>query len=798
MKCKSYLLSFAKAKGNIAAVALAAVLMAANTTVALAQNKATASNGTENTIGGVDNLYGIDPSSDYCTNGTNETDGDKIVCLYNVGAKKFLSIGGKWGTHASLNVSPYSIYMRWNSGSSTYFLQNKVEGSGTGQYMGILKDKDGVNGVFMDRKENCAIRFVKAKGYSEKNKVYLVEINSFLPITHLGYLTAYPNDENKFCDYETNLAAEDTPEYKNQEWKVITKNEYYLLFHTNPAYMKSPVDASFLITCPDFRIHDAGAAKWVIKSEDQSANVNSHVRFGDETMYKTYDKVSNTKDEGFTGRTEDHQKKYGKYFYCYTKGLRGFTFYQDVKVHKGGWYLLRCNGFSTSNSSENIKQNGGPLANLFITVLDADGKPINEKYSTTTLNGISQTDAEALGNTYNKAGIGKAFFEGEYENQVQICLDKDPNGNEISSDNPVTLRIGFYVDPTPDGKPAVAEDELTAVDEFKLLYAGPRRNPELILDEESTDLRYLTMATDEYKNSVLHLNRKLNDNMWNSLILPVDLTWGQMKRTFGDAVKVAKLAALTENSVQFITVEPKNDDDRMVTAFEPYIVYPPYTQVKSSPYTVEHFYTSKGNDNSEWLDKDYKPSNNEDNRLTKTLKADHYDITMVSLDREKLMQHVNTTNWESKTKFDATGGGHGQMVCIGTMAKTYENGKIIDGRDDLNGDYFMYKGKLIQVPSGNKENSVEPYSYGLKAFRCWFELTDKTTGKPSQVSLLIDGVEDSTTGIDDIHGSTDCTSYKRGIDGVFNMNGQMVRRSCSLEGLPKGMYVVNGKKIIIR
>ncbi len=492
-----------------------------------------------------------------------------------------------------------------------------------------------------------------------------------------------------------------------------------------------------------------------------------------------------------------HQQKYGQYFYCYTKGLRGFTFYQDVKVHKGGWFLLRCNGFSTANSSENIKLNEGPLANLFITVLGADGKPIEDKHSTAAFNGVSQADAEALGNTYDKAGIGHAFFEGKYENQVQICLDKAPNGKEITSDNPVTLRIGFYVDPTD--KSEVYANELTAVDNFKLLYAGPRRNPELILDEESTDLRYLTEAKDEYKNSVLHLNRKLNDNMWNSLILPVDLTWGQMKRTFGDAVKVAKLAALTENSVQFVTVEPKNDDDVMVTAFEPYIVFPPYTQVKSAPYTVEHFYTSKGENNSEWLGKDYKPSKDENNRLTKTLKADHYDITMVTLDRKKLNEYLNTTNWESTTTFSANGGGHGTMVCKGTMAKTYENGKILSSRDDLNGDYFMYKGKLIQVPSGNMDNG-KPYSYGLKAFRCWFELKDNASagGKPSQVSLLIDGVEDSTTGIDDIHGSTDRTSYKRGIDGVFNMNGQMVRRSCSLEGLPKGMYVVNGKKIIIR
>ena len=804
MRSKSYLLSFAKAKGNMAAVALAAVLMAANATVASAQNKATENKEIEKTvIGGVEDLYGVDPSEKYCTkNGTKETDGDKIVCLYNVGAKKFLSIGSKWGTHASLNVSPHSIYMIWNGTSQTYFLQSKVTGSSTGSYMGIFKDKDGVNGVFMDRSENCAIRFEKAKDYSETNKVYLVKIHTAKPpFNPWGYLTAYPNDENKLCDYKTSLATEGTPEYKNQEWKVITKNEYYLLFNTAPAYMKSPVDASFLLTCPDFRVNDTDAAKWLIEGENLPDDVKSHVYFGDKKMYKTYNIIGNTKDDAWTGRTEPHHQKYGQYFYCYTKGLRGFTFYQDVKVHKGGWYLLRCNGFSTSNSSDNIKQNGKPLANLFITVLDANNKPINDKYSTATLNGISQKDAETLaqthnGKNYDGAGIGHAFFEGEYENQVQICLDDDPN-NKISDKNPVTLRIGFYVDPTPDGKPNVAANELTAVDEFKLLYAGPRRNPELILDEESTDLRYLTEAADEYKNSVLHLNRKLNDNMWNSLILPVDLTWGQMKRTFGDAVKVAKLAALTENSVQFVTVEPKNDDDWMVTAFEPYIVYPPYTQVKSAPYTVDRFYTSKGEDNSEWLGKDYKPSKDENNRLTKTLEANHYDITMVSLDREKLKQAVDLDTWVSKTQFSATDGGHGTMVCKGTMAKTYDNGKIIEGRDNLNGDYFMYKGKLIQVPHGNMADG-KPYSYGLKAFRCWFELTGNTTGTSSQVSLLIDGVEDSTTSIDDIHGSTDRTSYKRGIEGVFNMNGQMVRRSCSLEGLPKGMYVVNGKKIIIR
>ena len=800
MKSKSYLLSFAKAKESIAAVALAAVLMAANATVASAQNKATENNGTEKTvIGGVDDLPSIDPSETYCTtNHTNETDGDKIVYLYNVGAKKFLSIGGMWGTHATLDVTPYPIYMFWNVNSKTFCLESKVKGSVANPYMGIDTKH---NQVFMDQKANerCIIRFDKAKDYSETNKVYLVRIGYK---TTLGYLTAYPDNENKLCDYQKDIAQEGTPEYKNQEWKVITKNEYYKLFNIAPANMKSVVDASFLIACPEFRANDADALQWAItgKGNNLPTDWESHVRFGDEKMYKTRDKLSSTGGRSWVNYNEAHQRDYGQYFYCFTKGLRGFTFYQDVKVHKAGWFLLRCNGFSTANSSENIKQNGGPLANLFITVLDAKGNPIDDKYSTASLDGISQADAYQLaqthnGKNYDGAGIGHAFFEGKYENQVQICLD-DPT---ISDKNPATLRIGFYVDPTPDGKPAVAEDELTAVDNFKLDYAGPRRNPELILDEESTDLRYLTEAADEYKNTVLHLNRKLNANKWNSLILPVDLTWGQMKRTFGDAVKVAKLAALTENSVQFVTVEPNSDEQVMVEAFTPYIVFPPYTQTKSPAYTVERFYTSKGEDNSSWLGTNYESSSDDKNRLTKTVPADHYDITMVTLDREKLMKYVNTTNWESKTIVSATSGG---MDCKGTMAKTYEkdeNGKnkIISGRDDLNGDYFMYKGKLIQVPHGNKDNG-ERYSYGLKAFRCWFELTPNTSAEGKRVSLLIDGVEDSTTGIDDIHGNTDCTSYKRGIDGVFNMNGQMVRRGCSLEGLPKGLYVVNGKKIVIR
>lgn len=803
MNSKSYLLSFAKAKGNMAAVALAAILMAANATVASAQNKATENNGTENTIEGVDKLYGIDPSSEICTsNGTAETDGNKIVCLYNVGAQKFLSVGGKHGTHASLNVSPYSIYMIWNPNSQTYFLQSKVEGSGTGSCLGIAS-----NEVYMDRYDaSCAVRFVQAKDYDSKtNKVYLVKIAS------AGYLTAYPNNENMFCNYEKSLAAEGTQEYKNQEWKVITKNEYYLLFNTAPAHMKSVVDASFLIACPDFRVNDKEAAEWKIGGVSSTTDVNSHVRFGDEKTYRTYDNAKITGKEGWTPNYDGtHQTSYGKYYYCYTKGLRGFTFYQDVKVHKAGWYLLRCNGFSTANSSENITTNGNPLANLFITVLGADGKPINEKFSTATLNGISQADAETLGNTYDKAGIGHAFFEGKYENQVQICLDKALDENEISDKNPVTLRIGFYIDPTPNGKPDVADNELTAVDNFKLLYAGPRRRTELILDEDQTSLLYLTNAKDSYQNSVLHLNRTLKEGQWNSLILPVKLNFGQMKRTFGDDVKVAKLTSLKDGVVIFRTVEPKIDSDVMVEAFEPYIIKPTsLTKKLGLPYTAEKFYTQDDENNAFWLSKNcMKESNDEKDHFSLTIPAGHYDILMVTLNRNELIKHLNLTeedktyyddgkwqkinwdkvNWESSTSF-STGAKEGDLTCYGTLAKTYNDNGILNGRDDLKGDYIMRDGKIVQVPSTKQ--------YGLKGFRCWFEVKGGSSqAKP--LRLEIDGTSDDATSIDEINCQpSQFTSRHKGISGVFNLDGQKVREGKSTQNLPKGIYIVNGRKVVV-
>lgn len=742
----------------------------------------------------INQLVGIDPSTDYVAgsyDSAEPTDPNKQLCLYNIGANRFLSVGGTWGTHAALDNTAHPIWLETVTGSKDRFwVNNHLTGSGTGTHLGFNGNNN--SDFYMDRSiigngaGACHFMFEQAPGYTKTNKVYYVKM--FLPLRTKYYVTAYPNNKDLSCNVEQSKWGEENANYKNQVWKVITMAEYYELLKANPANMEDVIDFSFLIKAPNFRVNDTDASNW-----NATNNGADKIFFGDNSMYKTYSQVGTTNWTKFNGT---HQQDYGKLFYSYARGAKNFEFYQDIQVHKAGWYLLRCNGFTTQVNSE-----GKVSARLMIAVVKADGSIDKTKvYSAATLNKQSVADASKLmADDASGTGAGRAFFNGKYENQVQVCLDeKDLKAmgiDKIDNDHPVTLRIGYYVDNDCELK----DGDVTCVDNFKLLYAGPRRNPELILDEDQTSLVYLSNAKDVYKNSVLHLKRTFTEGKWNSLILPVDLKFGQMKRTFGDDVKVAKLTSLKDGVVTFRTVEPKEDSDKMVTAFEPYIIKPTsLTEDLGLPYTAEKFYTKLDEttgeiSNAQWLGADGKRVSTDDNdRFSLTIPAGHYDITMVTLDRKALIEHIDMEkeNWISSTSFSASAQ-EGDLTCYGTLAKTYDENGILDGRDHLSGAYVMRNGQIVQVPS-NKE-------YGLKGFRCWFEFKGKMDGIAAAPRLEIDGIIDDATSIDDLNSQpSQFTSRHKGISGVFNLDGQKVREGESTQNLPKGIYIVNGRKVVVR
>ena len=289
-----------------------------------------------------------------------------------------------------------------------------------------------------------------------------------------------------------------------------------------------------------------------------------------------------------------------------------------------------------------------------------------------------------------------------------------------------------------------------------------------------------------------------------------------MKRTFGDDVKVAKLTSLNNGVVTFTTVEPKQDKEVMVKAFEPYIIKPTsLTEDMGLAYTAEKFYTKLDKttgeiSNAEWLAANGKSvSTEENNRFELHIPNNHYDIFMVTLNRDLLIKHLNfneenktnyangaydkinwdNVSWESQTSFSASAH-EGDLTCYGTLAKTYDEKKgILSGRDPLSGAYVMRGGKIVQVPSEKK--------FGLKGFRCWFELKGGSSqAKP--LRLEIDGISDDATSIDEINSQpSQFTSRHKGISGVFNLDGQKVREGESTQNLPKGIYIVNGRKVVV-
>lgn len=781
----------------------ALVVLMANTTKTFAENSGTK----YGVVNNIDDLVGIDPSDDYLSRTGNkmpdETATTKLLFFYNVGTKRFLSPSGRWGTQASLDNSAYILWLNEPSGTSDYFnIANNMgdPNKKDPNYLGIGSKPGDTEDLFMDCARHDFV-FEKAPDYTDKNKVYYVKM---LKDGKNYYVQANPDDNPGNHTLNTTKLTKDDLDYKNQEWKIITKKEYYELVNANPANMEDVIDFSFILKSPNFRVNNTETSKWNATGETDK------IFFGDNEQYKTF---ANRGNKTWTKYYETHQNNYGKLFYSYARGAKDFIFYQDITVHKAGWYLLRCNGFTTQ-----VNKDGRVSARLMMAMVT--NKEIDKRvYSAATLNKLPLDTAKVLMQAdATGKGAGRAFFDGKYENQVQVCLDEKDLGT-IDDTHPVTLRIGYYV----NADCVLQDGDVTCVDNFKLLYAGPRRDPELILDEDQTDLMYLTNAKDTYKNSVLHLNRTFKEGQWNSLILPVDLKFGQMKRTFGDDVKVAKLTSLENGVVTFRTVEPQQDSDVMVTAFEPYIVKPTVlTDDKGLAYTAEKFYTrrttdDKGEDvanNAYWLAADGKSeSSSQDDKgcLSLTIAANHYDITMVTLDRAALVKHLNLSetdqayydkeeydkinwnnvSWISQTSF-STGANKGDLTCYGTLTKTYDDKEgIISGRDNLSGDYVMRGGKIVQVPS-DKE-------FGLKGFRCWFEVKGSHPGVAAAPRLEIDGIIDDATAIDDLNSQPSLfTSRHKGISGVFNLDGQKVREGESTQDLPKGIYIVNGRKVVVR
>lgn len=126
-----------------------------------------------------------------------------------------------------------------------------------------------------------------------------------------------------------------------------------------------------------------------------------------------------------------------------------------------------------------------------------------------------------------------------------------------------------------------------------------------------------------------------------------------------------------------------------------------------------------------------------------------------------------------------------------TYAEYYFDGTFYkrSGNDFIStGDYIIQGNKFIECDAG--------YTYGLKGFRGWFKKANESSDSKSSVFTI--GLCDdngTVTGIEYVSAQGESV---RPCD-IYNLNGQMVRAdTLSVEGLAKGLYIVNGKKVVIK
>ena len=719
----------------------------------------------------VKDLTGTVPSKDICTQNRETDDNTKIFFLYNIGTGLFLSPGGSWGTYTSLSDVGFKMWMEAND-KGTYDSFN-IRTTLTTKEDWKKADKDiqryirkRDNGIWMDntKGEGEAWKFepVTDDGYNSDSHVYRIKSE-----TSNYYMTATPDDANaNYVQGQTAISSNKAYQY----WKLISIHEYYRLFAQTPAELKKPTDATFLLKDPNFHVNNTYISYWKTDNNDTFL-------FGGTKCYK---KIDAKEYSDYL----NSQEKDGTYFFAFSQNGTDCTIKQDVAVHQAGWYIFNCNGFSSANFSAEESGKAETNALFFVSQLDGEnGSPLTTNQHATPLNPMSKAQAAEIMNT--NVGAGKLFAAGKYENQVMIHI------TEATEDKPAYLRFGIQLTKRTD----TPQNENTAFSDFRMYYAGDSKDPDLILDEDDEDLTHLTdYEPNGYTNATLHLHRNLNLGKWNTIILPVNLTGKQLKETFGDEVQLAKLWKLTDKSIMFKSTTTTDENEVALEAFVPYIIKPTKDHGYTQPYTT----TLKNADGTKTFDK--------------TINNNHYDIPMVSLKPEDIRNNVkiNVTtgidDWTTQYTGDGTEGTGeaGTLKCYGTFGKTYytENGKGIfyAHRDNLAGAYFMSNGELWKVPS-NKQ-------YGMKAFRCWFRLTSTTdneaAAKPflaKDVKYILDGIEDNTTGIDEVVSdfpTEEKTAYKANTNAVYNLNGQRVRPGTDTTGLPCGIYIVGGRKVMVK
>lgn len=242
---------------------------------------------------------------------------------------------------------------------------------------------------------------------------------------------------------------------------------------------------------------------------------------------------------------------------------------------------------------------------------------------------------------------------------------------------------------------------------------------------------------DERQNltkATMVFHRTFTTKQWNSLILPVALNAKQVTAAFGKDTKLAKFDKYDKNWIYFSPVVP-DANGNMLEANIPYIIYP-----TKEPDSVNRNY-------------------NVGSGKEKHIDGPVYTVTGIYYGGQPTEMKCNDTGSSTNTGMTHYG--------------SYVHRQEVPAKS-----YMLSKGKMVHTSK----------VHNVKSYRSWLE---ETTPSEKTLQLKVSDSDNSTTGIKVIE------EAPQNANAVYNVNG-MRMNSSNTDNLPKGVYIINNKKVVIK
>lgn len=258
-------------------------------------------------------------------------------------------------------------------------------------------------------------------------------------------------------------------------------------------------------------------------------------------------------------------------------------------------------------------------------------------------------------------------------------------------------------------------------------------------------------------NLTMYFKRTFVPGKWNSVILPVNLTKAQFVEAFGATAKLSEAREVYQDEkslvIGFKAVEETVVDGQTVylKANKPYII---------------------------WVDQ--------------ATVAAHQNKTFTTTDAGSIMGEIYMVD---KTQVDGVSYTYNEATALNPVSEPFPIGEGIDASWGLTGlqfqasydpaqslvigDYGWNAGNLFHL---NKAHT-------MKGYRCWLTPTWASASQ-SQTTLSFGFGQGELTGVE-----TAPSAEQQGELKIFNLQGQCIN---GLDGVQPGIYIVNGKKMVVK